>query len=59
MEEAEATMAFYKETKGVDSYVEQAGEVFLVYRKTDNKTLKSVKYSPADLKIILEKEPVS
>ena len=58
MEEAEATMAFYKETKGVDSYVEQAGEVYLVYRKTDHKTLKSVKYSPADLKSILEKEPV-
>ena len=59
MEEAEATMAFYKETKGVDSYVEKAGDVFLVYRKSDNKTLKSVKYSPADLKSILEKEPVS
>jgi len=54
MEEAEATMLHYKETKGVDSYVKQAGDVFLVYRTSDNKTLKSVNYSPADLKSILE-----
>ena len=58
IEEAEATMAFYKETKGVDSYYEKSGEVYLVYRKSDNKTLKSVKYSPADLKGILEKQAV-
>jgi predicted HAD superfamily Cof-like phosphohydrolase len=38
--------------------VEEAGDVYLVYRKSDNKTLKSVKYSPADLKGILEKQPV-
>ena len=58
IEEAEATMAHYKETKGVESYFEKSGNVFLVYRKSDNKTLKSVKYSPADLKGILEKQPV-
>jgi len=58
IEEAEATMAYYKETKDVDSYVEKEGDVYLVYRESDNKTLKSVKYSPADLKSILEKEPV-
>ncbi|MFK8105039.1 MAG: hypothetical protein AB8G15_21155 [Saprospiraceae bacterium] len=53
-EEAEATAAHYKATKGVDSYIQQAGDVFLVYRKSDDKTLKSINYSPADLKSILE-----
>ena len=53
LEEAEATMAYYKETKGVESYVKQEGDVFLVYRSSDNKTLKSIQYSPADLKKIL------
>ncbi len=56
VEEAEATMAFYKKEKGIDSYYEKSGEVYLVYRKSDNKTLKSVKYSPADLKSILDKQ---
>ena len=58
VKEAEATMAHYKETKGVDSYYENSGNHYLVYRKLDNKTLKSVNYSPADLKSILEKQPV-
>ncbi len=58
VEEAEATMAHYKETKGVESYYERSGDAYLVYRKSDKKTLKSVKYSPADLKSILEKQPV-
>lgn len=55
MEEAEATQRFYKENKGFDSYVKQDGDQFLVYRQGDNKTLKSINYSPADLKSILEK----
>ena len=54
--EAEETMKYYKEVRGVDSYVKKEGEVYLVYREGDNKTLKSVKYSPADLKTILEGE---
>ena len=52
--EAEATMQHYKATKGVDSYMKKEGDVYLVYRKPDNKTLKSINYSPADLKSILE-----
>ena len=59
MEEAQATMAHYKATKGVDSYVKQAGDHFLVFRTSDNKTLKSINYSPADLKTILEDTPVT
>ena len=53
-EEAEATQAHYKATKGVDSYIQKQGEVYLVYRQADNKALKSINYSPADLKTILE-----
>ena len=51
--EALATMAHYKKTKGVDSYFKKEGDVYLVFRESDNKTLKSINYSPADLKSIL------
>ena len=54
MEEAEATRMHYKQTKNVDSYIVEEGDKFLVYRSSDNKTLKSINYSPADLKTILE-----
>ncbi len=54
MEEAEATMLHYKKKDGVESYVKQAGDQYLVYRTSDNKTLKSINYSPADLKSILD-----
>ena len=53
-EEAEATMKHYLENKGFDSYVVEENGQFLVYRTSDNKTLKSINYSPADLKGILE-----
>ncbi|GAB3886220.1 pyrophosphohydrolase domain-containing protein [Spirosoma agri] len=52
VEEAEATVAQYQ-AKGVDChYVESDGK-FLVYRDADQKTLKSINYSPADLETIL------
>lgn len=54
-EEAEATIKYYKETKGVDSYYKEVDGLFLVFREGDNKTLKSINYSPANLKSILEK----
>ncbi len=53
VEEAEATVRYYRDEKGQDSYYEKSGEHYLVYRKADNKTLKSIAYSPADLKGIL------
>ena len=53
-EEAKATMAHYKKTKGDDSYFKKEGDVYLVFRTSDNKTLKSINYSPADLKSNLE-----
>jgi predicted HAD superfamily Cof-like phosphohydrolase len=58
LEEAEATRTHYKNTKGEDSYIRQEGVHYLVYRTEDHKTLKSINYSPADLKSILEKEQV-
>ena len=50
--EAEATVAEYQ-AKGIPChYVESDGK-FLVFRDADHKTLKSVNYSPADLKGLL------
>ncbi|MDH5397144.1 MAG: nucleoside triphosphate pyrophosphohydrolase family protein [Cyclobacteriaceae bacterium] len=51
-EEAKATVSAYHK-KGVEGYYEKVGDKWLVYRKEDNKTLKSVNYSPADLHSIL------
>jgi predicted HAD superfamily Cof-like phosphohydrolase len=55
MEEAEATVNFYKQKDGTESYIKKSGEHYLVYRKADNKTLKNINYSPADLKSIVER----
>ena len=57
MEEAKATRAHYLAKDGTESYIEESDGYFLVYRKSDNKTLKSVNYSPADLKSILSDKP--
>ncbi|WP_323756101.1 hypothetical protein [Roseivirga sp.] len=53
IEEAEATQKHYMDKDGTESYIEESDGHFLVYRTADNKTLKSVNYSPADLKSIL------
>jgi predicted HAD superfamily Cof-like phosphohydrolase len=53
-EEAEATVKHYSEKDGTVAEIVQDGDKFLVYRTADNKVLKSVKYSPADLKGILD-----
>lgn len=50
MEEAEATQKKYLEEQGVESFVKKIGEDYLVYRSSDSKVLKSVNYSPADIK---------
>ncbi len=54
LEEAERTVAHYKERKGESAHIEEDNGLFLVYRDGDKKTLKSVGYSPADLKGILK-----
>ena len=51
--EAEATVKFYLEKDGTEAEIMQDGDKFLVYRIADNKVLKSVGYSPADLKGVL------
>ncbi len=50
--EAEATVKHYQD-KGTDCYIQADSDKFLVYRTEDNKTLKSIAYSPADLASIL------
>ncbi len=52
-EEALATQQYYLERDGTESYIRKAGDLWLVFRKGDNKTLKSVNYSPARLKELL------
>ncbi len=52
--EAAATQAHYLSEKSTESFIiEREGE-FLIYRSEDQKVLKSVNYSPADLTSILE-----
>ncbi|MCK6618306.1 MAG: nucleoside triphosphate pyrophosphohydrolase family protein [Cyclobacteriaceae bacterium] len=53
-EEAKATVAYYKDKDGTVCYYRQEGEKWLVYRQSDNKTIKSINYSPADLERILQ-----
>jgi predicted HAD superfamily Cof-like phosphohydrolase len=53
MEEADNTIAHYKSKDNTESYHTEIDGLFLVYRTLDNKTLKSVNYSPADLGKIL------
>lgn len=52
-QEANQTVQFYKEKDGTECYYKKEGNKWLVYRKADNKTIKSVNYSPADLDKIL------
>lgn len=52
--EAKETVAYYKSEKGTEAYYQERKGKWLVYRIDDNKTLKSINYSPADLKKILD-----
>ncbi len=54
-EEAQATVDHYTKERNTQCYYKEADGKYLVYREGDNKTLKSINYSPADLKSILEK----
>lgn len=53
VEEAEQTIAHYKAKDGVEAYYKEIEGLFLVYRKGDDKTLKSINYSPADIPAFL------
>ena len=48
IEEAEATVKAYLR-KGIATYYQEVGEYYIVYRKKDNKILKSINYNRVDL----------
>jgi predicted HAD superfamily Cof-like phosphohydrolase len=52
MEEAVQTQDSYT-NKGTECYIKERDGLFVVYRTSDNKMLKSVNYSPTNLKKIL------
>lgn len=54
IEEAEKTVAYYEKERNTPCYYKEVDGLFLVYRTEDNKTLKSVNYSPANLGKILK-----
>ena len=54
LEEAEYTVKFYQDKDGTEAEIKEENGVWKVYRKADNKVLKSINYSPADLKSILK-----
>lgn len=51
--EANDTVEYYRKKDGTECYYSEEGGKWLVYRKSDNKTIKSVNYSPANLERIL------
>ena len=53
--EAQDTVDFYKKKDGTECYYKEEAGKWLVYRKSDNKTIKSINYSPTDLSRILNK----
>ncbi len=54
-QEAKDTVEHYRQHHQTECHYEKSEDHFLVYRTEDNKTIKSINYSPADLKNILEK----
>ncbi len=53
---AAETVAYYIQRDGTRGLIHESHSGFLVYRESDRKVLKSVKYSPADLERILSEE---
>jgi predicted HAD superfamily Cof-like phosphohydrolase len=54
--EAKETISYYERKDGTECYFKEEAGKYLIYRKSDNKTLKSVNYSPADLDSILSRK---
>jgi predicted HAD superfamily Cof-like phosphohydrolase len=52
-DEAKKTVQHYKDKDGTECYYKEEGGKWLVYRKSDNKTIKSIGYSPVDLEKII------
>jgi predicted HAD superfamily Cof-like phosphohydrolase len=53
-EEAQKTVEHYRKKDGTECYYLKEGDKWLVYRKSDNKTIKSINYSPTSLQKIIE-----
>jgi predicted HAD superfamily Cof-like phosphohydrolase len=54
-EEAKATVDHYKNKDNTECYYKEVDGKWLVYRVADNKTIKSINYSPANLSGIIQK----
>jgi predicted HAD superfamily Cof-like phosphohydrolase len=53
-QEALMTLSHYKKKDGTEGYYKKINGKWLVYRASDDKVLKSINYSPANLKDTLE-----
>jgi predicted HAD superfamily Cof-like phosphohydrolase len=53
-EEAQKTVEHYKKKDGTICYYKKEGEKWLIYRQSDNKTIKSINYSPASLEKLIK-----
>jgi predicted HAD superfamily Cof-like phosphohydrolase len=53
-DEAKSTVNHYREKKNTESYYRKNNDLYMVYRSSDNKTLKSINYSPPNLEAIIE-----
>ena len=49
-QEALETLSHYKQKDGTEGYYKELNGMYIVYRNGDNKILKSINYSPADIK---------
>lgn len=52
-DEAKATVEHYRKKDGTECYYKEEAGKWLVYRKADNKTIKSINYSPTNLQKVL------
>lgn len=52
--EATETISYYRYKDETESTYKKVGDKWVVYRTSDNKILKSINYSPANLKNIIE-----
>ncbi len=50
------TLSHYKKKDGTEGYYKKINGKWLVYRASDDKVLKSINYSPAELKKIIKNE---
>jgi predicted HAD superfamily Cof-like phosphohydrolase len=59
MEDAQATLDHYKKQHAVDSEIVEKDGQYLVFRLSDRKVLKSVKYSEANLVYVIDNQVIT